>query len=98
MKCDKGTGIFAQAVKINIQWWGEENNHMVNRDVSSTLRLKSTLGTDIAQSFDHMFKSKKAVKKMNLLSIDNITTVWIIQVMLFMNLLHWYSTFWYVCF
>lgn len=39
---------------------------MVNRDVSSTLRLKSTLGTDIVQSFDHMFKFKKAVKKMKM--------------------------------
>lgn len=39
---------------------------MVNRDVSCILRLKSTLGTDIVQLFDHMFKFKKAVKKMKM--------------------------------
>lgn len=64
---------------------------MVNRDVSATLRLKPTLGSDIVQSFNHMFKFKKAVKKRwkwICLTIDIITIVWIIQAMLFRNLLH----------
>lgn len=75
MKCDKGTGIFAQGVKMNIHESGEggsnKKNHTVNRDVSSTLRLKPTLGSDIVQSFDHMFKFKKAVKKMKMDLLDH---------------------------
>lgn len=45
MKCNKGTGTFAQAVKMNIQ--GVEQKRKMaqitcNRAVSSTLRLKPT--------------------------------------------------------
>lgn len=65
MKCNKGTGIFTQAVKMNICSRGKKKekknstNHMVNRAVSSTLRLQPTLDTDIVQSFGHMFYSRR---------------------------------------